>query len=492
MSNRAIRREQLNFAPLNADKNGCIHQPLNDIMVADKTMWEFLQEANLLSVEVGGIQAYKYRENITKTIGSNSAHYNGNNLQGIIHQIGSFLLSETLEKALTPALRQDIYDYALIMRDEFAKLGSTSYNLHPNHQNYSQTYRDAYDGLMDILSNVATWTKTRLNLNINFVQARFYEGYITGGDLEMLKYRCFDTPITTFFNANTGTQIPYGNFRNAPYNQVKTADLSFIADSFTDVEMKALLESMMEKQPNLYLEIAALHEFALANPQVNSFGQSWTSRNRSEDCYFKQTFDQVSKKNTFVCGLMFGIFRKHTPTFAAIKTAWKPQIDKIVADLKIAEPLLKIASGQRLQNEIKTTENLHTAMVKKVKEMLSNGGDEESDALAVICGFAGIPAQAMTTNYPVSYHSVESDSTFTTWLQWNTLQHYEIDLTQIPLTDAQQEIIFARYQERRTELTNNHAERCAQLARQIARQTTQHDTQMAALRESFVAYQALV
>ena len=491
MSNRAIRREQLNFAPLHADKNGCIHQPLNDIMVADMTVWDFLQEAYRLSVEVGGIQAYTYRENITNTIGSNPTNPN-NNLQGIIHRICAFIVSETLEKALTPAIRQDIYDYALIMRDEFAKLGSTSYNLPPNHQNYSQKYQDAYKTFVDDLSDVATLTKTRLNLHINSIFARFYEGYITGGDEEMLKYRCFDTPTTTFFNVNMGTQIPYGNFQNAPYNQVKTADLSFIADSFTDVEMKALLESMVEKQPNLYLEIAALHEFALANPQVNSFGQSWTSRNRSENCYFKQTFDQVSKKNTFVCALMSDVFPKHTPTFADLKTAWKPQMDKIVADLKIAEPLLKNADSQRLQDEIKTTENLHTATIKKVNDMLSNGGDEESDALAVICGFAGIPAQAMTTNYPISYHSVESDSTFTTWLQWNTLQHYEIDLTQIPLTDAQQEIIFARYQERRTELTNNHAARCAQLARQIARQTTQHDTQMATLRESFVAYQALV
>lgn len=491
MSNRAIRQEQLNFAPIYADKNGCIHQPLNDIMVADMTVWDFLQEAYRLSVEVGGIQAYTYRENITNTIGSNPTNPN-NNLQGIIHRICAFIVSETLEKALTPAIRQDIYDYALIMRDEFAKLGSTSYNLPPNHQNYSQTYQDAYKTFVDDLSDVATLTKTRLNLHINSIHARFYEGYITGGDEEMLKYRCFDTPTTAFFNVNMGTQIPYGNFQNAPYNQVKTADLSFIADSFTDVEMKALLESMVEKQPNLYLEIAALHEFALANPQVNSFGQSWTSRNRSENCYFKQTFDQVSKKNTFVCALMSDVFPKHTPTFADLKTAWKPQMDKIVADLKIAEPLLKNADSQRLQDEIKTTENLHTATIKKVNDMLSNGGDEESDALAVICGFAGIPAQAMTTNYPVSYHSVGNGHDYKIWLQWNTLQHYEIDLTQIPLTDAQQEIIFARYQERRTELTNNHAARCAQLARQIARQTTQHDTQMATLRESFVAYQALV
>ena len=65
-------------------------------------------------------------------------------------------------------------------------------------------------------------------------------------------------------------------------------------------------------------------------------------------------------------------------------------------------------------------------------------------------------------------------------------------MTQIPLNDAQQAIVFARYQERQTELTDNHAAQCAQLARQIARQTTNHDTQMAALRESFVAYQALV
>jgi len=491
MSNRAIRREQLNFTALNTDKNGCINQPLNDVIIADMSAWEFLQEAHNLSIEVGGKQAYHYRQDLTNKISGNH-HYP--NLQSNVHSIGSFVVSETLGKALTPALRQDIYDYALIMRDEFAKLGSTTYNLHPTHQNYSQAYRDAYDGMMGILSDVAILTKANLglNMNINSVHPRLYEGYITGGDDTMLKYRCFDTPTTAFFNVNMAQHLPHGSFQSAPYNQAKPADLSFIAKSFTDVEIKGLLESMLEKQPTLYLEIASLHEFALANPQVKSFGQSWTSRNRSEDCYFVQTFDQVSKKNTFVCALMSDVFPKHTPTFAEIKTAWKPQLDKIVADLKIAEPLLGKAHTQREQNEIQTVKNCELAIVKKVNEMLSNGGDEESDALSVICGFAGIIGQPMTTNYPVPYHHHGSGQDHTTWLQWNTISQYKIDLTQIPLTDAQQAIVFARYQERQEELTNNHAHQCASLARQISRQTTNHDTQMATLRESFVAYQALV
>jgi len=488
MSNRAIRREQLNFAPLHADKHGCINQPLNDVIIADMSAWEFLQQAHNLSIEVGGKQAWNYRQDLTNKM---SGHHL-TNLQNTIHRIFTFVMSETIEKALTPALRQDIYDYALIMRDEFAKLGSTGYNLHPNHQNYSQPYRDAYDGIVGILSDVATLTKTRLNIHINSVHYRLYEGYITGGDETMLKYRCFDTPITAFFNINMAQHIPYGSFQNAPYNFTQPADLSFIAKSFTDVEIKELLESMLEKEPSLYLEIAALHEFALANPQVNSFGQSWTSRNRSEDCYFVQTFDQVSKKNTFVCALMSDVFPKHTPTFAEVKTAWKPQLDKIVADLKIAEPLLSKADKQRKQSEILSKENCESAIVKKVNEMLSNGGDEESDALAVICGFAGITGQPMTTNYPVPYHHYGSGQDHTVWLQWNTFSQHEIDLTQIPLTDAQQAIVFTRYQERQNELTNNHAHQCASLARQISRQTTKHDTQMAALRESFVAYQALV
>jgi hypothetical protein len=489
MSNRAIRREQLNFDPLYADKQGCINQPLNDIMIADMSVWEFLQEANNLSIEVGGKQAYHYRQELTNKISGNH-HYQ--NLQSNVHQIGAFIVSETLEKALTPALRQDLYDFALIMRDEFAKLGSTTYNLHPNHQNFSQKYRDAYDGMMGLLSDVATSTKTRLNLHGNTIHPRLYEGYLTGGDEALVKNRCFDTPILSFFNMNITAHIPYGSFQSAPYNKVKPADLSFITKSFTDVEIKEILESMLEKQTTLYLEIAALHEFALANPQVNSFGQSWTSRNRSEDCYFKQTFDQVSKKNTFVCALMSDIFPKHTPNFAEVKTAWKPQLDKIVADLKIAEPLLGKAQTQREQNEAQAIINCQVAIVKKINDMLSNGGDEELDALAVICGFAGITGQSMTTNYPVSYYHQGIGQDHTIWVNWNTFSQYGIDLTQIPLNDAQQAIVFTRYQERQTELTQNHAHQCAQLARQIARQTTNHDTQMAALRESFVAYQALV
>ena len=76
MSNRAIRREQLNFDPLYADKQGCISQPLNDIMIADMSVWEFLQEANNLSIEVGGKQAYHYRQELTNKISGNHHYQN--------------------------------------------------------------------------------------------------------------------------------------------------------------------------------------------------------------------------------------------------------------------------------------------------------------------------------------------------------------------------------------------------------------------------------
>ena len=65
-------------------------------------------------------------------------------------------------------------------------------------------------------------------------------------------------------------------------------------------------------------------------------------------------------------------------------------------------------------------------------------------------------------------------------------------MASITLTDAQQEIINTRYNQRRKELTENHAHRCAQLARQIANETTRHDEAMKSMQEAFIAYRASV
>ena len=93
MSNRAIRNSQLNFDPLNKDKYSFI-EALNANLNDDHTIWTFLQDAQNHDVEVGGIPAYQYRQNVANL----TQGYQYGNLNAVLHHIFNFMATETLEK----------------------------------------------------------------------------------------------------------------------------------------------------------------------------------------------------------------------------------------------------------------------------------------------------------------------------------------------------------------------------------------------------------
>ena len=67
-----------------------------------------------------------------------------------------------------------------------------------------------------------------------------------------------------------------------------------------------------------------------------------------------------------------------------------------------------------------------------------------------------------------------------------------VALSDFDLTDAVQAVLWEAYQKNLQSLRDNHAHRCAQLARQIAQATTRHDGEMKVLTEAFAAYQTQV
>ena len=67
-----------------------------------------------------------------------------------------------------------------------------------------------------------------------------------------------------------------------------------------------------------------------------------------------------------------------------------------------------------------------------------------------------------------------------------------VSLSDFNVTDEVQGVLYKAYQENLQSMRDNHAHRCAQLARQIAQATTRHDAEMQVLTDAFKAYQAQV
>ena len=186
---------------------------------------------------------------------------------------------------------------------------------------------------------------------------------------------------------------------------------------------------------------------------------------------------------------MSHLFGKHTPTFAGLKADWEGMMKQITDDVKKAEPALEKALKQKDEDNEKTYENMVNAITEKLNDMLTNGNaNDESDALTLIANRAGIQAHHLYQNHVVHYYSLTTQTTVNLYLHWNALIQYDIDLKGIVLTDAQQGIIATRYNERRKELIDGHSNRCAQLARQIANETTRHDEHMKSMQEAFIAF----
>ena len=485
MSNRAIRNSQLNFDPLNKDKYSFI-EALNANLNDDHTIWTFLQDAQNHDVEVGGIPAYQYRQNVANL----TQGYQYGNLNAVLHHIFNFMATETLEKEFV-SHRSTILDNMKVMRDELKNASNTRWGLDPSHPDYNAAFQGAYDDIWTTLITIGETVANRFNpangYSRNIIQARWYANMFNGETADEHFENMVNYPATYLFNLNLAYLIPHVSY-DSYYNETQHFDLD-AATTFTDAEMEAMVSSMKSKNARLHLEIAAMHEFALANPQVASMAQSWTSRNRSDWCYFKQSFSDVSKKNTFSCGLMSHLFGKHTPTFAGLKADWEAMMKQIADDVKKAEPALEKAQKQMDEDLEKTHENMVKAITEKLNDMLTNGNaDDESDALTLIANRAGIQAHHLHQNHLVHYYSLTNQTTLNLYLHWNALTQYDIDLKGIVLTDAQQKIIATRYNERRKEMIDGHSHRCAQLARQIANETTRHDEHMKSMQEAFIAF----
>ena len=164
--------------------------------------------------------------------------------------------------------------------------------------------------------------------------------------------------------------------------------------------------------------------------------------------------------------------------------------------LKSAEPKIKVKVEAENVLADKTAESVQEAVVKLVQGLLDDA-DTVGVGTAILGHIAGIAHLPIDTssfsngNIQYSYHD------FTRKMDMNQVfypQHMAgvVSLSDFNVSDEVQQVLFTAYQENLQQYRTNHANQCANLARQIAQQTTRHDAQIKVITDAFTEYQTQV
>ena len=269
--------------------------------------------------------------------------------------------------------------------------------------------------------------------------------------------------------------------------------------SVPDEVMETFMESLIENHPAIALMIAKNDEFFQNNPMVQSIGHSWTSRNRSDDCWFKIPHDQVNKKRTVVFAPPRTLFGKFTPTLSDMKDNLV-QFKADVGDfLKSAEAKVKVKVDAANALHEKTAEAMQNSIRTTVQALLDDP-DTVDIGTAILGHLAGIAILPIDTSdltiFPTgyitySYHDFTNNRDTTQYLYPSQIQGM-VSLSDFNVTDEVQEVLYTAYRENLQQHRENHANQCAHLARQIAQQTTRHDAEVKVIMDAFAEYQTQV
>lgn len=258
--------------------------------------------------------------------------------------------------------------------------------------------------------------------------------------------------------------------------------------------MEGFMAHLVENHPLLALMIAKHQQFFLDNPQIQSIGHSWTSKNRSEDCWFKDEYDQVTKKNTTVFAPPVGLFGQHIPSLTDMLDVFDTMKADLLQFLDDIQPVLKSKKEAQQALQDKTDESMEKAMAMVIQKLLDDPAtvDVGTAIIGHIAGIASLPIDLTGIgNIQYTYHDFERKENVVCNLYPHHLKG-AIPLTAFTITDKVQGVLYEAYRKELDSYRANHANRCAQLARQIAQATTRHDAEVATLMEAFSEYQTQV
>lgn len=480
MSNRAIRADQLMH-----DSNRTVHEATSwTTYTHDNELWNNLAEATEHRIEINGVHASTIQTDVANL--RNNLQSSGNYFQTMSHVYNSlvpYLIKETISGSPDEAfMREKLIE----MRDAcVANPKNQDYGYQRSDPNYTTIMQELCRKMWEIAEGINDdyfkGPNQIVNPSVNYeiVDAETTDDMIDEILEGVAHYRSL-WRITPHYLIQGGM----GRRSVVQYPTIP-ADV-----------MSRFMEHLIETNLALAISIAHNHQFFLDNPMAKSIGHSWTSRNRSDDCWFKVDASQVTKNSTVVFTSPSDFFGKHTPTLSDMVDK-VTEFKQVVLDyLKAAEPAIKVKVDDTEAKEAKSEESYNKAVVKVIQDLLDDSTTEELGTHILTYAFGIATPQIDFSSQPngqiiFTYHDFIRNQDVNQHLYPQHLVGV-LSPSDFTITDAVQTVIYTMYQETLELHRTNHANRCAQLARQISQQTTRHDADVKVITDAFTEYQAQV
>lgn len=496
MATRAIRYDKIELDSNRQvqDALSWLHYNHNDTVIRQP-----LQEACEYEITHAGDSAQAFQQKINEM--RNQMHYTPNYYQAI-GQVYGHLIPHLIH------LEMHNHGLHIIMRDAMIEMRDYAKDNVVQHPHYGhdsfdgrtdQTYMDMFFALSQEMSKVAS------SVNAKYFPPKIYNnGYNHAGIVQanlnygIIRPETTDEQIENWVNIQTGN---WGHiWRQNTHYFLRGGHGQNNAHAYPQIPadiMEGFMENLMENHPVLALMIAKNNQIFIDNPHAQSIGHSWTSRNRSDDCWFKDEYDQVDKKNTTVFAPPVALFGQHIPSLTDMLDVFKNMRADIVQFLDDIQPVLKSKKDARQTLQDQTGESAEKAMAAVIQGLLDDPATVEVGTAIIshIAGIAYLPIDMSAvpngSSLPYTYHDFERKEDIQTHLYPHHLVGV-IPLTAFTITDEVQGKLYEAYRKQLDSYREGHANRCAQLARQIAQATTRHDAEVATLTEAFTEYQAQV
>ena len=481
MATRAIRYDQLNFdnrTPAN-EAVGWTNYPYTEIQEPlSVAVSHQIENASEIQNQIGNIR---------------SEQYSCQDYYGIMQNVYKHLLPQILHYEMNAAGQniQTLMREKLIQMRDVAKAKTTKANPY-------------FDGRSDSDFTDPMQEMTRAMGELSRSISHKYFGSIQNQVIHSgVQYNCIESETTdaeiddmvdNSWSGNWGSLWRFNTYYllNSGYQTKRVHQYPAIPDDI----MEGFMENLIENHPAIALRIAQNDQFFQDNPMAQSIGHSWTSRNRSDDCWFKVPHDQVNKNNTVVFAPPRTFFGKFTPTLSDMCDNLDQIKAEVVDFLMVVEPKITVKVDAANVLADKTTKSMQEAVVAIVQGLL-----DDKDTVSIgtgiighISGIAHLPID--TSSFPnghlmYSYHDYTSGQDRQAYLY---PQHMVgiVSLSDFNVTDEVQTVLFSAYQENLESRRTQHANQCAHLARQISQQTTRHDAEIQVITDAFTEYQTQV
>jgi len=483
MATRAIRYDQLKTDSARTASEGIMWCNYNH---NDTEIWHPLQVAVQHQIENAGDTAEDIQ---TRMANIRNEQYACSNYYGLMNAVYGHLLPHIIRYEMNQTLQTLMREKLIQMRD-VAKAKTTTTN--PYYDGRSDS--DFTDPMQEMTRAMSEFSRE--------INQKYFSQSNTHIITCNVRNNCVDTNTTddeidnmidiytadyrSMWRFNT-YYLLHGGYERSMVHQYPLLGFDI---------MESFMEHTVENHPAIALRIAQNDQFFQDNPMAQSIGHSWTSRNRSDDCWFKIPHDQVNKKNTVVFAPPRTFFGKFTPTLSDMNDNLLQFKTDVKDFLKSAEPKIKVKVDAANALADKTGESMREAVIDLVQGLLDDANTVSVGTALIghISGIAHLPID--TSSFPnghimYSYHDYTRKQDLNQYFYHQSMNGI-VSLSDFNITDEVQQVLYKAYQENLETRRTIHANQCAYLARQIAQQTTRHDAEMKVITDAFTEYKTQV